>query len=77
MTLKYEISDDMQELKVFDHNGNLIKTVQNDGKGFNIPQDIKDIVFDEAEKVQSNGNIQKWRELHLRLASDKIKEKGE
>lgn len=74
MTWTYKIIDG-SELEIYDHNDQKIKTIQNDGTGFVIPDDITDVMRDEAEKARSNSNMERWRDIHIRLADNDISRK--
>lgn len=52
MTWYFDISDDGTEMDVYDHNGNLVETVQNDGSGFTIPGDIHAVMRNSMEGNQ-------------------------
>jgi len=62
-------------MDVIDHNGTNITTIQNNGEGFKIPDDIYDIMRKEAEKARTNGDMERWRDIHIRLADDDISPK--
>lgn len=48
MTWHYSISDDGSSMTVYDHTGAEVATVQNDGGGFRIPNDVLDVMYSEA-----------------------------
>lgn len=50
MTWKYDIAEDGSSMEIIDHKGNLVKTLQNDGSGFKIPDDILEVMKQEAKK---------------------------
>jgi len=47
MTWYYDVADD-GSMDVYDHTATLIKTVQNDGNGFQIPNDIYEVMISET-----------------------------
>lgn len=51
MIWKGEVSDDKQEMDVYDHNDDLVTTLENDGSGFG-EQDVRDAAFDAMEGTQ-------------------------
>jgi len=74
MTWYYNISDDASGMDIFDHTGTIVKTQENDGSGFTIPSDIQRAMREEADKARSNDNMERWRDIHIRLADNDIKE---
>jgi len=72
MTWLYEIGADGDKLMVYDHNGNLIKTVSNDGDGFRFVEVVSDVMKSEAQKARNNDNMSRWRDIHIRLAAKDI-----
>jgi len=72
MTWNYDIADDGSEMKVIDSKGNLVETIQNDGSGFEIPNDVTSVMREQAEKARSNNNTERWRDIHIRLADNDI-----
>jgi hypothetical protein len=74
MTWKYQTSDDVDEMDIWDHTDTLVKTLQNDGTGFTIPDDVTDVMRSEAAAARDNGNMERWRDIHIRLADDDIEQ---
>lgn len=74
MTFTYDIATDGSSMDVVDHTGTVVRTLSNDGGGFRLPQDVCDVMREEAEKARSNGNMSRWRDIHIRLASNDISE---
>jgi hypothetical protein len=72
MTWKYHIADDGSKMDIYDHTGTIVKTIQNDGDGFLIPTDVTDLMRQEASKARKNGNTERWRDIHIRIADDDI-----
>jgi len=72
MTWNYDIADDGSEMKVIDSKGNLVETIQNDGSGFEIPNDVTSVMREQAEKARANNNMERWRDIHIRLADNDI-----
>jgi len=70
MTWNYDI--DNGEMKVYDHNGDLVTTLENNGSGFTIPDDVSSVMRQQAEKARNNGNMERWRDIHIRIADDDI-----
>jgi len=77
MTWTYTTVDDGSHLEIYDHKNEKITTLQNDGRGFTIPTDIFDVMRQEAEKARQNGNMERWRDIHIRLADNDIAPTGE
>jgi len=48
MTWSYTINDS-GELEVYDHNGDLNTTLQNDGRGFRLPDDVLQAMGDTLD----------------------------
>lgn len=57
MTWNYQISDDGTSMDVYDHVGTLVATLQNNGSGFDVPDDILSIMADEIDAAADAGNI--------------------
>jgi len=74
MTWEYTTTND-GKMKMYDGNNNLISTIENDGSGFTIPQDILDVMRNEAQKAMNNDNLDHWREIYTQLSSNDIQEK--
>ena len=74
MTWHYQISDDGSQMDIWDHTGQLIKTLQNDGSGLTLPNDVTAVMRSEAEAARANNNMDRWRDIHIRLADDDIAE---
>jgi len=72
MTFYYKISNDGSDMTVYDHTGKEIKTRKNDGSGFTLPDDVCGVMRDEAEKARQNENMERWRDIHIRLADNDI-----
>lgn len=79
MTWKYLIADDGSSMDIFDHTQDPstdtpLETLQNDGSGFTIPDDIQTVMRNEAEKARNNNNTERWRDIHIRMAVNDIEE---
>jgi len=72
MTWYYELNDDNSKMNIYDQSDNLVKTLENDGNGFTILDDVCSVMRSEAEKARSNSNMDRWRDIHIRLADDDI-----
>lgn len=72
MTWYYNIADDASSMDIIDGYDTIITTVNNDGSGFTIPTGIKSIMRSEAEKAEQNGDLERWREIHIQIADDDI-----
>lgn len=68
MTWHYDIAGDNSSMDIYDHTGTLVATLSNDGSGFGIPDDVLDVMVDEAQTARTNANIDRWRDIHIRLA---------
>lgn len=75
MTWYYDIADDGSSMEIIDHNQTVVKTLQNDGSGFTIPEEIKSAMREEAEVARDNNNTERWRDIHIRLADDDLSPK--
>jgi hypothetical protein len=60
---------------IYDHNENEVKQIQNDGTGFQPVDEVQIAMREEAEKARNNGNMERWRNIHIRLAGDDIARK--
>jgi hypothetical protein len=74
MTWTYKLTDS-SNLSVYDHTGSHITVVQNDGSGIRLPDDVVDVMRDEAETARDNNNTERWRDIHIRLATNDIEER--
>jgi len=72
MTWEYYINTKKEQMEVYDHNGIMVGTVKKENSGYRIPQDITDIMRQEADKARSNANMERWRDIHIRLADNDI-----
>jgi len=72
MTWMFDIASDKSKMDVYDATGQLITTKHNDGRGLHIPEDIKTVMRDEAEKARSNDNMRRWRDIYIQLADGDI-----
>jgi len=72
MTWHYQIAEDGSVMEIYDHSGSLIQSIQNDGSGFTIPDDVTTVMRDEAERARSKNNTERWRDIHIRLADNDI-----
>jgi len=74
MTWTYKITDS-SNLSVYDHTGTHVAVVQNDGSGIRLPDDVQEVMRSEAEDARADGNTERWRDIHIRLATDDIEER--
>jgi len=74
MTWTYKITD-AGNLSVYDHNDTHVTVVQNDGSGTRLPDDVIDVMREEAETARANNNTERWRDIHIRLATNDIEER--
>jgi len=58
MTWTYKLTDS-SNLSVYDHTGSHITVVQNDGSGIRLPDDVVDVMRDEAETARDNNNTER------------------
>lgn len=72
MTWTYVIDSDASHLTIYDHTGSKVKTIENDGSGFKIPTDVTDTMREEANKARNNNEMERWRDIHIRLADNDI-----
>jgi len=72
MTWTYNITNDNSSMDVIDSNGTVVTTIQNGGSGFTIPDDVTSVMRDEASTARANGNMERWRDIHIRLADNDI-----
>jgi len=76
MTWTYKLTD-AGNCSVYDHTDTHVTVVQNDGSGIRIPDDVVDVMRQEAEAARDNGNTERWRDIHIRLATTDIEEREE
>jgi len=62
-------------MEVYDHNGNLISTVTNDGSGIRLPDDVEEVMVKDAQGARLAGDMIRWREIHIRLEAGDIEER--
>lgn len=64
-------------MEIYDENGNLVKTANNDGSGFETtnPDIVVETMREKADAARANGNMERWRDIHIRLASNDIEPK--
>jgi len=74
MTWTYKITDS-SNLSVYDHNDTHVTVVQNNGSGIRLPDDVQNVMRQEAEDARDSGNTERWRDIHIRLATNDIKER--
>jgi len=74
MTWTYKITDS-SNLSVYDHTGAHVTVIQNDGSGIRLPDDVVDVMRSEAEDARANNNTERWRDIHIRLATNDIEER--
>jgi len=74
MTWTYKLTDS-SDLEVYDHNDSLVSTVTNDGSGIRLPGDVQDVMREEAATARANNNTERWRDIHIRLATKDIEER--
>jgi len=74
MSWTYRLTDNAN-LSVYDHTGEHITVVQNDGSGIRLPDDVVSVMRAEAEDARANGNTERWRDIHIRLATNDIEER--
>lgn len=75
MTWEYNIGDGGSSMDVYDHEDTLVDTVQNDGSGLTIPDDVLTVMRDAAEQARAEGDMKRWRDIHIRMAADDIAER--
>jgi len=74
MTWTYKITD-AANLSVYDHTDTHVTVVQNDGSGIRLPDAVLDVMREEAEAARANNNTERWRDIHIRLATNDIEER--
>jgi len=74
MTWTYKITE-ASNLSVYDHDGNHITVVENDGSGIRLLDDVLAVMREEAEAARANNNTERWRDIHIRLATNDIEER--
>jgi len=74
MTWTYKLTD-ASNLSVYDHNDDHISTVENDGSGIRLPDDIEQVMVQDARGARMAGDMMRWREVHIRLAAGQIEER--
>jgi len=74
MTWTYKLTDS-SDLEVYDHNDTLISTVENDGSGVRIPDDVEEVMVKDAQGARMAGDMMRWREIHIRLAAGQVEER--
>jgi len=70
MTWMYELVNGSDKLIIYDHNDEKIVEKKNDGSGFHLPEDITNTMREEAEKAREKDNMNRWRDIHIRLADN-------
>jgi len=73
MTWTYKLTQ-AGNLSVYDHNGDHVTTVINDGSGITLPTDVLQVMRDEAEAARAAGDTARWRDIHIRMAARDIEE---
>lgn len=77
MTWRYKLTD-AGNLSIYDHNGDHITTLMNDGSGFEIPGDIEDVMRQEWEASANLGESPVMDiyagEVLMRMATGDIEE---
>jgi hypothetical protein len=73
MTWTYNFTD-TGDLKVWDHDGNHVGNVENDGSGIQLPDDVQNLMAKDANGARMAGDMVRWREIHIRLAGDDLQE---
>jgi len=74
MTWTYKLTD-ADNCSVYDHTDTHVAVIQNDGSGIRLPDDVVDVMRDEAEAARDNNNTERWRDIHIRLATNDIEER--
>jgi len=74
MTWTYKLTDS-SNLSVYDHTGTHVTVVTNDGSGIRLPDDVVAVMREEAEAARANNNTERWRNIHIRLATNDIEER--
>jgi len=75
MTWHYTTVNDGSEMVIYDHTGTEVTRLQNDGSGFLLPDDVTDVMRDEARKARTDNDTSRWRDIHIRLADNDIARK--
>jgi len=75
MTWTYSINKEKKQMEVYDHNGDMVGAVPKGDSGYRTHADVTQIMRQEADKARSNGNMERWRDIHIRLADDDIARK--
>jgi len=55
MTWYYTITEGGTDMDVYDHTGSRVTTLTNDGTGFQIPDDILDVMLEEFNQAMGQG----------------------
>jgi len=74
MTWTYKLTD-AGNLSVYDHKQNHVAVVEDDGSGITLPDDVCDVMLSEADIALDNGNVDRWREVCIRIAAEDIEER--
>jgi len=74
MTWTYKLTD-AGNLSVYDHADVHVTTVMNDGNGVQVPDDVQEVMRSEAEDARADNNTERWRDIHIRLATNDIEER--
>lgn len=78
MTWKYNLKDD-GTMDIIDHEETVVETIQNNGAGFTIPDDIKDVMRTHLKnEFGDNGNALQSKygqDLLLDMLTEDIEEK--
>jgi hypothetical protein len=72
MTWFYDISEDGSQMEIIDHSGTVVKTVDNDGSGFELPGAVLSVMRTEAAEARSNGDMSRWRDIQIHISADDI-----
>jgi len=56
MTWYYQIQDDNSRMDIYDHTGTNVQTLQNDGSGFSVPEDVHAVMRDVWEQEANLGS---------------------
>lgn len=73
MTWTYKITD-AGNCSVYDHNGEHMTTVMNDGSGIELPNDVLDVMHSELLAALDAGNSQRAIAVAADAACEQIKE---
>jgi len=74
MTWTYELTE-AGDCTVHDHTGAQVTTISNDGSGIRLPGDVEQVMLQDAQGARRAGDMQRWREIHIRLAAGQIEER--